>query len=170
MKRIFYCLQYVFMAIFSLSTRLYGDLTNCVEYFSVGVVGGFFGSEDPNLTVWETYRYGGPFYCEQASQGVFTSTDRVVVPTAERSFVENCDAYVAVFGDSFSVGTVVELGWAIELNKSIAVLVLPAGITSIADAAVACCYSLEAIDMRRVRSIGIIRYIKSRAVSARLFM
>lgn len=78
--------------------------------------------EDPNLTVWESYRYGGPFYCEQASQGVFTSTDCVVVLTAERSFVENCDVYVAVFGDSFSVGTVVELGWAIELNKNIVIL------------------------------------------------
>lgn len=38
---IFYCLQYVCMAIFSLNARLYGDVTNCAVYFAVGVVGWF---------------------------------------------------------------------------------------------------------------------------------
>ena len=36
---IFYCLQYVFMAIFSIQARLYGDLTNSIVYFIVGIVG-----------------------------------------------------------------------------------------------------------------------------------
>lgn len=88
---------------------LLGDSAKLVKY-------------DPELTVFGDYRYGGPFYCEQASEGVFTSTDCVAVLTAERASVENCDIYVAVFGESFSVGTVVELGWAIEFNKSIIIL------------------------------------------------
>lgn len=77
---------------------------------------------DPALTVMERFRYGGPFYCEMASQGIYTSTDCVAVLTAERASVETCDVYVAVFGESFSVGTVVELGWAIELDKEILIL------------------------------------------------
>jgi nicotinamide mononucleotide transporter len=36
---IFYCLQYVFMLIFSIQAKLYGDLTNSIVYFIVGVVG-----------------------------------------------------------------------------------------------------------------------------------
>ena len=77
---------------------------------------------DPHLTVLEKFHYEGPFYCEQASRGVFTSTDCLVVMTAERASVEDCDLYVAVFGESFSVGTVVELGWAIELDKRIIIV------------------------------------------------
>lgn len=77
---------------------------------------------DPNLTVLDNFHYEGPFYCEQASQGVFTSTDCLTVLTAERAFVERCDLYVAVFGENFSVGTVVELGWAIELDKRIVIV------------------------------------------------
>ena len=76
----------------------------------------------PTLTVLDKFRYGGPFYCEQASNGVFTSTDCLTVLRAERESVEDCDVYVAVFGDSFSVGTVVELGWAIRLDKTILIL------------------------------------------------
>lgn len=77
---------------------------------------------DPSLTVMGSFRYGGPFYCEEASDGVYTSTDCVAVLSAERASVESCDIYVAVFGESFSVGTVVELGWAIELDKKIVIL------------------------------------------------
>ena len=36
---IFYCLQYVFMAIFGIQMKLYGDLTNSIVYFIVGVIG-----------------------------------------------------------------------------------------------------------------------------------
>lgn len=80
---------------------------------------------DPDLTVMEQFHYAGPFYCEQASEGVYTSTDCVTVLTAERQSVERCDIYVAVFSESFSVGTVVELGWAIELDKTIVILYQP---------------------------------------------
>lgn len=38
---IFYCLQYVFMVIFSITNHLYGDITNCIIYFIVGIVGWF---------------------------------------------------------------------------------------------------------------------------------
>lgn len=49
---VFYCLQYVCMAIFRLNARLYGDVTNCAVYFAVGVVGWFLwgrGREIPSL-------------------------------------------------------------------------------------------------------------------------
>ena len=66
--------------------------------------------------------YAGPFYCEAASSGEHTSTDCMAVLSAERRAVLECDSYVAVFGESFSVGTVVELGWAIEADKEIYIL------------------------------------------------
>ena len=36
---IFYCLQYVFLGIFSFSVQLYGDVTNSILYFFIGIVG-----------------------------------------------------------------------------------------------------------------------------------
>lgn len=60
---IFYCLQYVFMAIFSLSTRLYGDLTNCIVYFIVGVVGWFFWKRDTVSTIKR---------CSRRERGTYT--------------------------------------------------------------------------------------------------
>lgn len=36
---IFYCLQYVFLGIFSYTAHLYGDVTNSIFYFCVGVIG-----------------------------------------------------------------------------------------------------------------------------------
>ena len=36
---IFYCLQYIFMFIFSIQNKLYGDLSNSVLYFIIGIVG-----------------------------------------------------------------------------------------------------------------------------------
>lgn len=65
------------------------------------------------------YIYNGPFYCEQASNGDFTSTDCNVVLNAEHEAVKNSDIYFALFDQKFSVGTIVELGWAIEMNKEI---------------------------------------------------
>ena len=38
---IFYCLQYVLLAIFSYSVHLYGDVTNSIFYFCVGLIGWF---------------------------------------------------------------------------------------------------------------------------------
>lgn len=71
------------------------------------------------LIINDNYQYLGPFYCEQASNGNYTSTDCNVVLNSEMEAVKNCDIYVAVFNQSFSVGTIVELGWAISMNKKI---------------------------------------------------
>lgn len=74
-----------------------------------------------NLKINDNYQYLGPFYCEQASLGDYTSTDCNVVLKAEMEAVSNSDIYVAVFGEKFSVGTVVELGWAINMDKKIVI-------------------------------------------------
>ena len=63
--------------------------------------------------------YNGPFYCEQASNGDFTSTDCTVVRNSEYQAVRSCDVFAAVFDRQYAVGTVVELGWAIEMKKEI---------------------------------------------------
>ena len=63
--------------------------------------------------------YSGPFYCEQASNGDFTSTDCNVVLNAEHEAVKKSDIYFALFDQKFSVGTIVELDRAIEMDKEI---------------------------------------------------
>ena len=50
---IFYCLQYVFMAVFSITAHLYGDIGSCVFYFIVGIAGWFMWNKK---TVWEIRR------------------------------------------------------------------------------------------------------------------
>ena len=75
-----------------------------------------------NLKLNELYQYLGPFYCEQASNGDYTSTDCNVVLDKEKKAVEDCDIYLAVFGENFSVGTIVELSWALNLEKEIIIL------------------------------------------------
>ena len=72
-----------------------------------------------NLMVKNNLIYVGPFYCEQASNGNFTSTDCNVVIESEYEAVNNCDIYFAVFDENFSVGTIVELTWAVQMNKKI---------------------------------------------------
>ena len=74
-----------------------------------------------NLTFGK-HIYAGPFYCEQASQGDFTSTDCNVVLKAEYEAVKASDVFVAVFDENFSVGTVVELGWSLRQKKEIFIL------------------------------------------------
>lgn len=74
------------------------------------------------LMINKDYQYLGPFYCEQASKGDFTSTDCNVVLSSEFEAVKKCDIFVCVFGENFSVGSVVELGWALNLNKEIIIL------------------------------------------------
>ena len=74
------------------------------------------------LRLSDSFIYTGPFYCEEASNGEFTSTDCQAVLSAEWRAVSECDVYVAVFSESFSVGTVVELGWAINADKEIYLL------------------------------------------------
>lgn len=74
-----------------------------------------------NLKLKNGHIYSGPFYCEQASNGDFTSTDCNVVLKAEYEAVSNSDVYFALFNQKFSVGTIVELNWAIEMNKEIVI-------------------------------------------------
>ena len=77
---------------------------------------------EDNLKLNDNYIFSGPFYCEQASNGDFTSNDCNVVLNEEKKAVSNCDIYLAVFGEKFSVGTIVELGWALNLDKEIVIL------------------------------------------------
>ena len=74
-----------------------------------------------DLYINDKYQYTGPFYCEQASNGDFTSTDCNVVLNSEYESVSNCDIYLALFDEKFSVGTVVELGWAVKMDKEIVI-------------------------------------------------
>ena len=46
---IFYCLQYIFMGIFSIQNHLYGDLTNSAVYFLVGVAGWFLWNKGSKM-------------------------------------------------------------------------------------------------------------------------
>lgn len=75
-----------------------------------------------NVKLNDQYSYSGPFYCEQASSGEFTSTECSVVVAAERIAVDNCDVFIAVFDEHDSPGTVVELGWALNAGKQIYIL------------------------------------------------
>lgn len=74
---------------------------------------------DENLKLENGYIYNGPFYCEQASNGDFTSTDCGTVLKAEYKAVNECDIYFVLFDQKFSVGSIVELDWALEMNKDI---------------------------------------------------
>ena len=65
--------------------------------------------------------YSGPFYCEQASNGDYTSTDCFVVVTEETKSIRNADIFACVFDASFSVGSVVELIDAAHAKKRIAI-------------------------------------------------
>lgn len=48
---IFYCLQYIFMAVFSVKAHLYGDVGSCVLYFAVGIAGWFLWSRESNASI-----------------------------------------------------------------------------------------------------------------------
>lgn len=72
-----------------------------------------------NLVIDNKFIYNGPFYCEQASNGDFSSTDCNVVFDSEYDSVKKSDIYFALFDEGFSVGTIVELDWAIEMDKQI---------------------------------------------------
>lgn len=76
-----------------------------------------YASKDLKLS--KNYIYLGPFYCESASNGNFTSTDCNVVLNSEYEAVNKCDVFFALFDLNFSVGTIVELCWAIEMQKEI---------------------------------------------------
>lgn len=75
-----------------------------------------------DLNVDNRFIYAGPFYCEQVSSGEYTSTDCNSVLNAEFNAVKNSDIFFAVFDQNFSVGTIVELEWALSFNKEIVIL------------------------------------------------
>ncbi len=75
-----------------------------------------------NPIIYHRFVYTGPFYSEQASNGDYTSTDCETVLRAEAEAISKSDIYLVVFGDQFSVGSVVELGWALAQNKEIIIL------------------------------------------------
>lgn len=75
-----------------------------------------------DLCIQNKFVYMGPFYCEQASNGDYTSTNCNDVLRAEYNAVKNSDLCFFVFDQSFSVGSVVELGWALQQNKEIVIL------------------------------------------------
>ena len=49
-----------------------------------------------NLIVNNKFQYLGPFYCEQASNGDYTSTDCDVVINSEYDAIKNSDMFVVV--------------------------------------------------------------------------
>ncbi|MBQ4510410.1 MAG: hypothetical protein II984_06765 [Clostridia bacterium] len=65
--------------------------------------------------------YNGCFYCEQASNGDYTSTDCETVVTEEIKQVLSSDIVCCIFDSNFSVGTVVELIEAAKAKKRIAI-------------------------------------------------
>ena len=83
--------------------------------------------KDPNKFLYahsgsiilDEFKYNGTFYCEKASNGDYTSTDCNSVLNEEYKALSNSDIFLCVFDDTFSVGTVVELNWAVNLNKEI---------------------------------------------------
>ena len=83
--------------------------------------------KDPNKFLYahtgsiilDKYKYNGTFYCEKASNGDYTSTECNSVLNEEYKALSNSDIFLCVFDDTFSVGTVVELNWAVNLNKEI---------------------------------------------------
>ena len=67
----------------------------------------------------DQFKYKGTFYCEKASNGEYTSTECNTVLNEEYKALSESDIFLCVFDDTFSVGTVVELNWAVNLNKEI---------------------------------------------------
>jgi len=76
----------------------------------------------PNLKINDRYIYSGPFYCEQNEKGKTSTTNCDIVLNAEFNQVKNCDIFVCVFDRNFSIGSVVELNWALNANKKIFIL------------------------------------------------
>ena len=66
-------------------------------------------------------RFSGPFYCEQASNGDYTSTDCEIVVTEETKSILDSNIFCCVFDLNFSVGSIVELIDAAHAKKRIAI-------------------------------------------------
>lgn len=65
--------------------------------------------------------YKGPFYCEQASNGDYTSNDCEVVVDSEINALDKIDIFCLVLDENFSVGSVVELIEAAHKKKRVVV-------------------------------------------------
>ena len=66
--------------------------------------------------------YNGPFYCEEASSGILTSTDCNEVVSKELTAVDECDTFIVYFDENFSCGSVVELMYAVSRSKNVLVI------------------------------------------------
>lgn len=66
-------------------------------------------------------QYKGPFYCELASNGDYTSTDCEVVVAEETKSIMDADIFCCIFDLDFSVGTIVELIDAAYARKRIVI-------------------------------------------------
>lgn len=119
MKRVYFAGKFNLLKdkTLSLSERLVNDFRSILLGDSK-----LLTNASDNLQLNDKYIYSGPFYCEQASNGDYTSTDCNVVLESEYKAVMLSDIYVCVFSESFSVGTIVELDWALEHNKDIIIL------------------------------------------------
>lgn len=65
------------------------------------------------------HQYVGCFYCEKASEGIFTSTDCQIVVTEELKQIDKCDTFIVVFDEKFSTGSIAELVYAATKQKDI---------------------------------------------------
>lgn len=76
----------------------------------------------PDLKINDRYIYSGPFYCEQNEKGETSTTNCDIVLHTEFNQVKNCDIFVCIFNTNCSIGSVVELGWALNMHKKIFIL------------------------------------------------
>ncbi len=95
-----------------LSERLSGDYRSLVLGSPTKLV-----NSATDLILPDGNRYLGPFYCEKASDGTFTSTICSEVIGTEYAAVSTCDIIIAVLDRECSTGTVVEIEWAIQMEK-----------------------------------------------------
>ncbi len=79
-----------------------------------------FADKDATLQNYPI-RFQGPFYCEQASNGNYTSTDCEVVVKEETMAIMDTDIFCCVFDLNFSVGTIVELIDSAHAKKRIVI-------------------------------------------------
>lgn len=66
--------------------------------------------------------YTGPFYCEQASNGDYTSTDCNLVVKEELKAVSESDTFIVYFDENYSCGSVVELMYAVMTDKNVLIV------------------------------------------------
>lgn len=65
----------------------------------------------------EEYRYAGPFFNEKASEHNLSASFGEIVVDVEKKSIDECDAFIAVFDNEVSPGTITELIYAAMSNK-----------------------------------------------------